>query len=61
MTPIDADYMEELAGPEIVHWYERPGWPLGDITPAVALSSAFALGALVGAGVLLAVGRLHRH
>ncbi len=48
-TDLDAGYADE-EGPsvEIVHWYERPGWPLGRVPPGVAIAGALAIGALVG-------------
>ena len=44
---------------ELVHWYRRPDWRFGAVSPKLALAGAFALGLVIGAGAF-GVGALIR-
>jgi hypothetical protein len=48
-TDLDGGYEDgETPTVEIVRWYERPGWPLGQVPPGIAIAGAFAVGVLLG-------------
>ncbi len=46
---------------ELVHWYNRPGWPFGRLTPTLAVVGAFAVGVVVGAGVFAVGSAIRDH
>jgi hypothetical protein len=55
-SDVEMSALDDTSGAELVQWYDRPGWPFGQVPPTLAIAGAFSLGLVLGAGVISLIG-----